>query len=247
VCGICGVVAPERPGEAETAEAMARSLRHRGPDGTGVFAAEGVALAATRLAIIDLSEAGNQPLASDDGLLQLVYNGETYNYRELRQELEARGRRFRTATDTEVVLHAYAEWGPRCVERFNGMWAFALWDVRERRLFASRDRFGIKPFYFRYESGRFVFASELKAFRADRAGTLAPNPRPIRDYLEQGYLDHTDETFFAGIKRLPPGHSLSLDARGLRITCGATFASAPASPADSTPPRSCVRSIGCCG
>src|ERR671927_984414 len=167
MCGICGIVALGRPPEADTVEAMARELDHRGPDGDGAFAAEGVALGFRRLAIIDLSDAGRQPFASDDGSLQLVHNGEVYNYRELRRELEARGRRFRSATDTEVILAAYREWGEACVERFNGMWAFALWDGPRRRLFASRDRFGVKPLYYRYDGGRLVFASELKAFACD--------------------------------------------------------------------------------
>jgi asparagine synthase (glutamine-hydrolysing) len=217
VCGICGVVALGRPAETETVQAMAAALAHRGPDGSGSFAAPGVALGFRRLAIIDLSEAGNQPFASEDGRLQLIHNGEVYNYRELRPELEAKGHRFRTATDTEVVLAAYREWGERCVERFNGMWALAIWDADRERLVCSRDRFGVKPFYYRYEDGRFVFASEPKAFMADPGTRLRPNLRAVRDYLEQSYLDHTPETFFQGLLRLPPAHSLVLDREGLRL------------------------------
>ena len=167
MCGICGIVALGRPPEIETVGRMAAELDHRGPDGDGSYSAEGVALGFRRLAIIDLSDAGLQPFASTDGSLQLVHNGEVYNYRELRTELEAKGRRFHSATDTEVILAAYEEWGDRCVERFNGMWAFALWDGRRRALYCSRDRFGVKPFYFRWDGARFVFASEPKAFRAD--------------------------------------------------------------------------------
>jgi asparagine synthase (glutamine-hydrolysing) len=147
MCGICGIVRLGAPPETAAVEAMATELDHRGPDGKGSFAADGVALAFRRLAIIDLSDAGNQPFASEDGALQLLHNGEVYNYRELRRELEAKGRRFRSATDTEVILAAYEEWGDACVERFNGMWALAIWDTRKRRLFCSRDRFGVKPFY----------------------------------------------------------------------------------------------------
>src|ERR671937_68218 len=164
MCGICGIVAPGRPPETETVERMATELDHRGPDGTGSFAGEGVALGFRRLAIIDLSEAGMQPFASDDGSLSLMHNGEVYNYRELRRELEALGHRFRSATDTEVILAAYREWGERCVERFNGMWAFALWDGPRRRLFASRDRFGVKPFYYRLD-GDPPAAAERRAAR----------------------------------------------------------------------------------
>jgi asparagine synthase (glutamine-hydrolysing) len=217
VCGLCGVVALGRRPEAETVGRMAQELDHRGPDGDGAFADDGVALGFRRLAIIDLTDAGRQPFASEDGRLQLVHNGEVYNYRELRVELEAKGHRFRSATDTEVVLTAYREWGEACVERFNGMWAFALWDGDRRRLFCSRDRFGVKPFYYRLDRGRFVFASELKAFRADGETRLEANERAVRDYLEQGYVDHTEGTFFRGIQKLPPAHSLTFDERGLRL------------------------------
>ncbi|MGH3129572.1 MAG: asparagine synthase (glutamine-hydrolyzing), partial [Gaiellaceae bacterium] len=216
MCGICGVVALGRPGDAETVERMASELDHRGPDGRGEFNDENVALGFRRLAIIDLSDAGMQPFASEDGRMRLLHNGEVYNYRELRAELEAKGHRFRSATDTEVILAAYREWGERCVERFNGMWALALWDADSRTLFCSRDRFGVKPFYYRHHGGRFAFASELKAFRADPQTPLEANERAVRDYIEQGYLDHTEETFFAGIVRLPPAHSLTFGPAGLR-------------------------------
>ena len=218
MCGICGVVSLGRAPERETAERMSEQIAHRGPDGAGVYVDDaGVAFGHRRLAIIDLSDAGLQPFASADGALQLMHNGEIYNYVELRRELEALGHRFHTATDTEVVLEAYREWGERCVERFNGMWAIALWDGSRRRLFCSRDRFGVKPFYYRWDGARFVFASELKAFRADPRARLEPNERAVRDYLEQGYVDHGEETFFTGILRLPPAHSLVVDEAGLRL------------------------------
>jgi asparagine synthase (glutamine-hydrolysing) len=215
VCGLCGIVALDRPPETATVAAMAGALDHRGPDGDGAWADDGVALGFRRLAIIDLSDAGMQPFASDDGALRLMHNGEVYNYRELRRELEGHGHRFRSQTDTEVILRAYEEWGDRCVERFNGMWAIALWDGRRRRLFCSRDRFGVKPFYYSWDGARFAFASELKAFRA--VGRLEPHLPAVRDYVEQGYVDHTDETFFAGIRKLPPAHSLVVDEHGLRL------------------------------
>jgi asparagine synthase (glutamine-hydrolysing) len=213
MCGLCGIVALGRPAETETVARMARRLDHRGPDGDGAYSDDGVALGFRRLAIIDLSDAGLQPFANDNGALQLLHNGEVYNYRELRRELEGLGHSFRSATDTEVILRAYEQWGDRCVERFNGMWAIALWDGRRQRLFCSRDRFGIKPFYYRWDSVRFEFASEPKAFD----GPHAANPRAIRDYVQQGYLDHTEETFFARIRRLPPAHNLVVDEHGLRI------------------------------
>jgi len=216
MCGICGIVAPGRPPELGTVEAMAERLSHRGPDGAGSYAADDVALAFRRLAIIDLSNAGSQPFASVDGRFQLVFNGEIYNYRELRTELEGRGHRFRSASDTEVLITAFAEWGERCVDRFVGMWAFAIWDTHERRLFASRDRFGIKPFYYRHAEGRLAFASEPKAFLADPVTRFAANPRAVADYLTQSYLDHTPETFFTEIERLPAAHSLTFGPDGLK-------------------------------
>lgn len=217
MCGICGVVSMGHPPELDTARAMLERLRHRGPDGEGEFATEGVALCHARLAIIDLSDGGRQPFASEDGSLQLLHNGEIFNYIELRRELEARGRRFRSQTDTEVVLAAYEQWGERCVERFNGMWAFALWDDRRRTLFCSRDRFGIKPFAYRWDGRRLAFASEPSALLADPRLRVAPNLSAVRDFIEQGYTDHRDETFFAGVSQLRPGHNMTLDESGLHI------------------------------
>jgi asparagine synthase (glutamine-hydrolysing) len=216
MCGICGIVAPGRPAEIAIVEAMASRLDHRGPDGAGSFAGEGCALGFRRLAILDLSDAGMQPFASPDGRYRLVHNGEIYNYRELRAELEGRGHRFRTGTDTEVLLAAYTEWGDACVERFNGMWAFAIWDTEAQRLFASRDRFGIKPFYYALAGGRLAFASEPKALVVGLRPSA--NLRVVHDYVAQGYLDHTEETFFEGMLRLPPAHSLVYDERGLRLS-----------------------------
>jgi asparagine synthase (glutamine-hydrolysing) len=216
MCGICGIVAPGRPAEAETVAAMSELIAHRGPDGDGIFTRDGVALGSRRLAILDLSEAGAQPFASADGRLHVVHNGEIYNYRELRGELASRGHRFASATDTEVILAAYREWGERCVERFNGMWAFALWDEGEQRLFCARDRFGVKPFYYSFGGGRLAFASELKAFRADPQTPLRANEQIVRDFVRNDHFDHTNETFFAGIVKLPPAHTLVLDRDGLR-------------------------------
>src|SRR5690348_8183177 len=168
---------------------MAELLAHRGPDDAAAWSGPGVALAFRRLAIIDLSLDGRQPMADESDRYRIMHNGEVYNYLELRSELESRGRRFRTGTDTEVILAAFAEWGPECVRRFNGMWAFVIWDRQERRLFASRDRFGVKPLYYRHAPGRLVFASELRAFRADER-PLSPNVRVIRDFLEHSLLEH---------------------------------------------------------
>ena len=216
MCGICGIVALGRPPEREAVERMSHTLVHQGPDGSGSYAGEeGVALGFRRLAIIDLSDAASQPFASDDGELQLVYNGEVYNYRELRRELEGHGHRFRSASDTEVVLRSYEQWGEGCVERFDGMWAFALWDRRRRLLFCSRDRFGIKPFYYAKRGDAFFFASEPKAFRG--VLPLIPNPPAVHAFLEHGELDRGAETFLQGVERLPPAHNLVFGTEGARL------------------------------
>jgi asparagine synthase (glutamine-hydrolysing) len=230
MCGLCGVVALDRPNDRAAVESMLGELRHRGPNGTGIEERDGATLGHHRLAIIDLSDAGLQPFVSDDGALRLIHNGEIYNYRELRRELEGKGHRFRTATDTEVLLAAYREWGERCVERFVGMWAFVIWDEARRTLFASRDRFGIKPFYYRVDGERFAFASEPTVLRGERPRA---NVAAVRDYLEQGYLDHREETFFAGVVRLPAAHNLSFGPDGLRVTRYWTLEphDAPADPA----------------
>jgi asparagine synthase (glutamine-hydrolysing) len=212
MCGLCGVVELGRPPAHENIDRMLDDLAHRGPDGRGVYADEGVCLGHLRLAIIDLSDAGLEPFASDDGRLQLVFNGEIYNYLELRDELRAKGHRFRSETDTEVLLAGYREWGPRCLERFNGMWAFAIWDAERQALFAARDRLGIKPLYYRVDGGRLTFASEPWVLGEGRANLPA-----VRDYVEQGYLDQGGETFFADVRRLPPAHSLTFDVNGLRL------------------------------
>ena len=209
MCGLTGIVDFERRPERAFVERQLDELAHRGPDGRGVFADDDACLGHLRLAILDLSDAGLQPM--EDRELQLLHNGEIYNYVELRDELREKGHSFSTGTDTEVILAAYREWGERCVERFNGMWAFVIWDTQHRTLFASRDRMGIKPFYYRYENRRLEFASEPWPLRRGGANLSA-----VRDYLEQGYLDQGEDTFFAGVVRLPPAHSLTFGPAGLR-------------------------------
>jgi asparagine synthase (glutamine-hydrolysing) len=175
-----------------------------------------------RLAILDLSPAGHQPMASRDGRYWIVYNGEIYNYLELRQELAAQGAVFHTASDTEVILAAYQAWGPECLQRFNGMWALAIWDTQERSLFLARDRFGIKPLYYASSPEKFAFASEMKALvgipGVNFSIEFSPNPTAIYDYLVDNRLPspRTGETFFDGVYSLPPGHTLTVDPQGMR-------------------------------
>jgi asparagine synthase (glutamine-hydrolysing) len=177
-----------------------------------------VAFGFRRLAIIDTSPAGHQPMASTDGSLWIVFNGEIYNHVELRAELSAKGHQFRSHCDTEVILAAYAEWGTACLERFNGMWAFALLDLRERLLFAARDRFGIKPFYYRLSPDAFRFGSEIKAVQALAATAVEVNDTVVGDFLTAGIVDASSETFHRGVLQLPPAHYMIVDATGTTLT-----------------------------
>ena len=215
MCGIAGIVDFDSAVDPEQVREMLRSIHHRGPDDSGLHSEPGIAIGACRLAILDLSAAGHQPMSDESGRYHLVHNGEIYNYRELRTELESLGHHFRSGTDTEVVLNAFRQWGEQSVERFNGMWAFAIWDSERRSLFCSRDRFGIKPFYFRQDGSRFIFGSELREFSV-ALGRPRPNLAIVRDFLEFGALDHVSETFFEGIEKLRAGTSGTFDATGFR-------------------------------
>ena len=168
MCGIAGIIWKDqaRPASGVELWPMLDAIAHRGPDDEGIYVQDGVALGHRRLSILDLSEAGHQPMASHDGRYMIIFNGEIYNYCELRQELRAHGRRFTSQTDTEVLLGAYCTWGPDCVQRLNGMWAFAIYDTVGRTCFFSRDRFGIKPFYYLHRNDVFAFASEIKGILA---------------------------------------------------------------------------------
>ena len=207
MCGIAGILDLGRdPVAATDVEPMVAALAHRGPDDRGVVARGPVGLGNTRLAIIDVSEAGHQPMTSDDARYVLVYNGELYNFRELARELAARGHRFHSRTDTEVVLRSWQEWGPRSLDRFDGMFAFAVWDDEERTLTLVRDRFGIKPLYYAEDGGRLLFASEIKALLA--AGLRASVWHDaLREYFTFQNV-FSDRTLFAGVRMLPAGHLL---------------------------------------
>jgi len=193
---------------------MSERLTHRGPDGEGTHITGPVALAHRRLAIIDLSEDGLQPMTSEDSTLWLVFNGEIYNFVELRKELIEKGHRFHSKSDTEVILHAYEEWGHACLTRFNGMWAFALWDGQRQELFCARDRFGIKPFYYAQTGDSFLFASEIKALLAHPAVGTKPDDATLGTYLAWGVLDHSERTMFDGILQLRPAHAMVVTKEG---------------------------------
>lgn len=210
MCGIAGIInQAATPGAAEIG-AMIADIAYRGPDGAGQICIEGdgVALGHRRLSILDLSSAGNQPMASGDGRYWLVFNGEIYNYLEIRKELEALGHAFHSGSDTEVLLYAYAEWGAACLERFMGMYAFAIWDRTKRELFAARDRLGIKPFYYMETDHGLLFASEIKSILAVRKESRGADVSLIDAFMDFGYVPG-EHTLHAGIKRLLPGHSLT--------------------------------------
>src|SRR5436190_14005415 len=194
MCGIAGIYSTiGEPPDAGTLARMARAIAHRGPDGQRFYTDGGVGLAHLALRIIDLSDAAVQPMTNEDGTLWLIYNGEIYNYVELRPELEARGHKFHSRSDSEVVLHAYEEWGVDCLSRFNGMFGFALWDTRRQRLFIARDRMGVKPVYYSWRDGTLVFASEIKALLEHPDVTVRPNLPAIAEYMNAMYTtgEHT--------------------------------------------------------
>ena len=211
MCGICGLFNLK---EKQLNETIVRSMmqiqKHRGPDDEGLFCEENVGLGFVRLSIIDLSPAGHQPMISSDERNVLVFNGEIYNYLELREELKTKGHNFTTNTDTEVLLAAYKEWGEDCLNRFNGMWAFAIYDRLEKTIFASRDRFGVKPFYYLHTNEFFAFASEIPPLLKLLPAKPTPDYQSIFDFLAFNRTDQTERTFFNEIKKLQHGHTLKI-------------------------------------
>jgi asparagine synthase (glutamine-hydrolysing) len=211
MCGICGKLYfdPTRAVEPQDLRRMAGTLAHRGPDGEGVWTSRNVGLGHRRLAIIDLRSVAGQPMSNEDGLVWITFNGEIYNFRELRQELETKGHLFRTNSDTEVIVHAYEEYGRVCVERLRGMFAFAIWDARQRVLFLARDRVGKKPLFYYLGRDCFLFASEIKALLADHTITAEPDPVALDHFLALQYIP-APLTAFRGIRKLPPAHWLEV-------------------------------------
>src|SRR5579863_274914 len=214
MCGICGIFFSDRQRhvERDAVAGMNRRIVHRGPDDEGFFVEENVGLAMRRLSIIDV-KSGHQPLANENQDDWIVFNGEIYNHAELRPDLEARGHRYRTRSDTETIVHLYEEYGRDCVKHLRGMFAFAIWDRRKRLLFAARDRLGIKPFYYRWDGQTFLFGSEIKTILAFSNVTPEFNRGVLAEYLAFGYLTGP-ETMFAGIHKLMPGHTLELAEQG---------------------------------
>jgi asparagine synthase (glutamine-hydrolysing) len=219
VCGIVGMI--RRDGGLDS-DALIRSrdlISHRGPDDAGIWIGDGarVGLGHRRLSIIDLSANGHQPMCNEDGSIWLVYNGEIYNFQSIRRELVAAGHQFRSQTDTEVIIHAYEEWGPESVRRFRGMFAFAIWDQNRRQLMLVRDRLGIKPLYFWHEAGDLTFGSELKGVAADTRVPRALDETAIYDFFTYRYVP-TPKTIYRDIRKLPPAHYAILKDAKLTLT-----------------------------
>ena len=210
MCGIAGIIVddPSRL-QREGLSTLGRALRHRGPDGEGQWVSPDgrIGLVHRRLAIIDTSSLGDQPMHSADGRYTIVFNGEIYNFVELRDELKARGVQFRSESDTEVILEAWRRWGQDMLLRFNGMWALVLVDQRSGEVFMARDRFGIKPLHYAESPGRVVFASEMRALRTQPGVGDALDPAVATRLLFDPFsIEGSDRTLFAGIRRLPAGH-----------------------------------------
>ena len=215
MCGIAVAIGLSgRPIERVAIERMAKSLLHRGPNDSGIYLDGSVGMGFRRLSILDLSEAGHQPMVSEDGHYVLVFNGEIFNYVELRTELRQLGYRFRSTGDSEVLLAAYRQWGRECLSKLNGMWAFVIYDRRHRRIFGSRDRFGVKPLYYSCSSEVIQFASEIKALRASGYVQSEFDWRTVSKFLLEGRLDNQVETFYEGIQQISAGSSFEVTFDG---------------------------------
>lgn len=216
MCGVVGIFdTTGKPIDRGLLERMTSALQHRGPDGQGYFVDGAIGLGHRRLSIIDV-EGGAQPIGNEDGSLQIVFNGEIYNFVELRKELEGFGHTFKTRTDTEVIVHAYEQWGKGCVERFNGMFAFALWDSNKRELFLARDHLGVKPLYYVELGGRILFGSEIKALLQDQACPRAVDIESLAELFTFRYVP-SPKTLFSGIRKVPAGHRMTLSVRGIEV------------------------------
>ncbi|MCM8761050.1 MAG: asparagine synthase (glutamine-hydrolyzing) [Candidatus Omnitrophica bacterium] len=221
MCGIAGLLNLNKyPASEIVLRAMVDIQRHRGPDDTGMYVDGPVGLGHARLSIIDLSKDASQPMTSDSSGAVIVHNGEIYNYRELRDELIRLGFTFKSKSDTEVILHAYEKWGTNCLNRFNGMWSFVIYDPKKREIFCSRDRFGVKPFYYYSDRDIFIFASEIKALLAHPQVKAEPDDKTIYNYVASGYgyIDISERTFFKGIRQLKAGHYAKLSLENGKFT-----------------------------
>lgn len=209
MCGICGIVNFDNA-EVSTLsiETMMNAMKHRGPDDEGIFITDNIGLGFVRLSILDLTPAGHQPMKSSDGNYVLIFNGEIYNYIELRNELKTKGYTFKSDSDSEVLLNAYIEWGEDALNKLNGMFAFVIYDKVKKEIFGARDRFGIKPFYYKKTENRLVFASDIPSILSISESRPKPNDKIIYDYLTYNRTNHTNETFFEDVLKLSHGHCI---------------------------------------
>lgn len=216
MCGICGIYNIDgRPADRTVLGEMTSCITHRGPDEDGYYVSGPVGLGMRRLRIIDLAT-GSQPMTNGSGELHIIYNGEVYNFRELKDELVSKGHSFRTSSDTEVVLHLYEEEGPKCLQKLNGMFAFCIWDARRRTMFLARDRIGIKPLFYYFGDGRLVFGSELKSIVKHPGVPADLDLQAIYDYLSLNYMP-IPSTALKGVQQVPPGHYLMVEGDGLSL------------------------------
>jgi asparagine synthase (glutamine-hydrolysing) len=212
-------------------QTMNDAIKHRGPDDNGTYTDEHVSLGHVRLSIIDLSAHGHQPMIDENADYYLVYNGEIYNFLEIQKELVQKGIRFKSRCDTEVLLYSFIVWGPECLEKFNGMFAFAIYDKKKGILFLARDRVGVKPLYYYHNDGKFIFSSEIRGILCHDI-EKRPNPKIIRDFLLYNISAHTNETFFCNIYRLPKGHYaiFNVKTNEMNQTCWWKFSFAAETP-----------------
>ena len=217
MCGIAGIAyGDQRTPDPRALRAMASALEHRGPDDAGEHLEPGIGLASRRLSILDLSPAGHMPMASPDGRVVLVWNGEIYNHVELREEMKRRGVRFRSTGDTEVLLQLYLAQGPEFLRRLVGMFAIALWDGRKRVLLLARDRLGVKPLVYRLDGEGLRFASEIGSLLAEPGFSPAPDPEAIHSVLALRFIP-SPKTAFASILQVPPAHVLTYEGGRARL------------------------------
>lgn len=218
MCGICGIINfNQQPVNTKDLHTMMNAMKYRGPDDEGIYKNQNIGLGFVRLSILDLSPAGNQPMYSADKRFIIVFNGEIFNYLELKKILDLKYR-FSTETDTEVVLAAFIEWGSDCVHKFNGMWAFAIYDSILNNIFISRDRFGIKPFFYYHDDERFIFASDIPPILKILNNKPGPDNQSIYDYLVFNRTNYSGRTFFENIKKLPHAHNIDIPGRDIKIS-----------------------------
>jgi asparagine synthase (glutamine-hydrolysing) len=240
MCGICGIFnfGTLGPVSRDRLKRATDAMVHRGPDDEGFYTDGELGLGNRRLSIIDLP-GGHQPLCNEDETVWITFNGEIYNYRDLRPQLEQCGHRFRTATDTETIVHLYEEHGVACLDRLRGMFAFALWDSRKRRLLLARDRLGVKPLFYRSAPGRLLFASELRALGALSADALEVDAQSVYDLFGFRYVP-APRTMYRGVEKLLPGHFLTADSGGVRLGC---YWDVPEEEQESAPPEALARQV----